>query len=81
MSKYYVNNKAEHNGYYEVHKEGCFYLQFIVSKKDLGSHFDCCSALLEAKKIYPKVISCKSCSEECYSSQEVFQIDDLNKPY
>ncbi len=67
MSRYYVNNNAQSNGDHEVHKEGCFYLQFVNSKKDLGYHLSCDGAVRKAKEIYSTADGCKTCSEDCHS--------------
>ncbi|WP_440067097.1 hypothetical protein [Tenacibaculum discolor] len=68
MPKYYVNNTAQPNGDHEVHKEGCNWLPFVLSKKDLGYHSSCHSAVLKAKEYYAKADGCKRCSEECHKS-------------
>jgi len=67
MPRYYVNNNAQSNGDHEVHKEGCFYLQFVQSKNDLGYHNICHTAVAEAKKAYATADGCKTCSEECHN--------------
>lgn len=41
MAKYYVNNSAQKNGDHEVHKDGCYWLTLVTSKKDLGHHTGC----------------------------------------
>lgn len=68
MAKYYVNNTAQANGDHEVHKEGCYWLSLVTSKKDLGNHLTCHSAVREAKKTYSKSNGCKTCSNECHTS-------------
>jgi len=68
MPRYYVNNAAQpETGDHEVHSETCFYLQFVQSKKDLGYHDTCYSAVAKAKETYPTADGCKHCSESCHS--------------
>lgn len=68
MAKYYVNNSAQANGDHEVHKDGCYWLTLVTSKKDLGYHSDCESAVREAKNTYTKSNGCIHCSKECHTS-------------
>jgi len=67
MEKYYVNNTAQSNGDHEVHTENCYWLSLVYSKKDLGFHPNCESAVREAKKSYSKSNGCKYCSKECHT--------------
>ncbi len=67
MPKYYVNNNAQSNGDHEVHKDGCSWLNQVTSKKDLGYHDNCKSALSEAKKTYSKANGCYYCSNNCHT--------------
>lgn len=68
MAKYYVNNTAQANGDHEVHKDGCYWLTLVSSKKDLGYHYGCESAVREAKKTYKQSNGCIHCSKECHTS-------------
>lgn len=68
MAKYYVNNTPQQNGDHEVHKEGCSWLSFVLSKEDLGYHPSCYSAVLKAKEYHTKVNGCYYCSKECHTS-------------
>ncbi|WP_298547162.1 hypothetical protein [uncultured Aquimarina sp.] len=68
MPRYYVNNTAQANGDHEVHKEGCRWIPFIKSKKDLGIHTTCYSAVREAKKTHPQSNGCIHCSKDCHTS-------------
>ena len=68
MAKYYVNNNAQSNGDHEVHKEGCPYLPLVKSKKYLGDHLSCHSAVREAKKTYSKSNGCYTCSRVCHTT-------------
>lgn len=67
MNRYYVNDKAQENGDHEVHKESCDYLSLVKSKKDLGYHPNCHSAVREAKKTYSTADGCYHCSRECHT--------------
>ncbi len=68
MAKYYVNNNPQSNGDHEVHNSGCPWLNLINSKKDLGFHLNCKSAVLEAKKTYKQSNGCVHCSNACHTS-------------
>lgn len=65
MSKYYVNNHAQASGDHEVHKEGCSWLNQVVSKNYLGDFSSCSGAVTEAKKTYPTADGCAYCSPSC----------------
>lgn len=66
MAKYYVNNDAQANGDHEVHKFDCSFLP--GSRKDLGDHASCRTAVVEAKKTYWKSNGCYFCSRDCHTS-------------
>ena len=68
MAKYYVNNTAQPNEDHEVHKEGCYWLSLVISKKELGNHLTCHSAVQEAKRTYTQSNGCRTCSNECHIS-------------
>ena len=68
MEKYYVNNTAQINGDHEVHKNGCYWLSLVSSKKELGEHSTCHSAVRKAKETYPQSNGCKTCSNDCHTS-------------
>lgn len=68
MDAYYVNNEPQLNGDHEVHKEGCYWLSKIISKRDLGNHSSCHSAIRSAKYIYATANGCITCSGECHTS-------------
>tara|TARA_R110002020_G_scaffold262126_1_gene476435 strand:+ start:4009 stop:4215 length:207 start_codon:yes stop_codon:yes gene_type:complete len=68
MARYYVNNSAQNNGDHEVHKEGCYWLSLVNSKKDLGLHSNCSTAVKEAKKTFSQSNGCIICSPECHTS-------------
>jgi hypothetical protein len=67
MSRYYVNNNAQPNGDHEVHVEHCWRLQQAVSKRDLGEHATCASAVAAAKRIYRTADGCAYCSPACHT--------------
>lgn len=67
MPKFYLNNNAQDNGDHEVHKEDCFYLQFVVSITDLGMHDHCFTAVARAQTIQKTADGCKTCLEDCHS--------------
>lgn len=68
MAKYYVNNSAQPNGDHEVHRDGCSWLALIKSRKEIGEHYSCLSAVIEAKKTYTKSNGCIHCSKDCHTS-------------
>lgn len=68
MEKYYVNNNAQANGDHEVHKSDCRFVPYIISKKDLGYHYGCDSAVTEAKNTYRQSNGCATCCPSCHSS-------------
>lgn len=68
MKRYYVNETAQINGDHEVHEEGCFWLSQATYKKNLGLHFNCRTAVQEAKNTFPQSNGCKTCSETCHTS-------------
>ncbi len=68
MEKYYVNNNAQSSGDHEVHRASCVYVPYIISKKDLGYHDNCSSAVKEAKKTHSRANGCKTCSPACHTS-------------
>ncbi|WP_289038490.1 hypothetical protein [uncultured Zobellia sp.] len=67
MTRYYVNNTAQANGDYDVHKEDCSLLAFILSKTDLGVHGSCYLAVDAAKQIYKQANPCQRCAKGCSS--------------
>ncbi|RZJ69811.1 hypothetical protein [Flavobacterium sp.] len=68
MEKYYVNHNAQSNGDHEVHKESCRYFSSMTSRKDLGNHSGCASAVTEAKKTYKQSNGCATCCPSCHTS-------------
>ena len=67
MAHYYVNDIAQPNGDHEVHKQGCEYMP--MSKKDLGEHIHCYTAMVVATKAYYRQSNgCAFCSPECHTS-------------
>lgn len=67
MADYYVNNQMQHNGDHEVHIDGCTFLVLAASKKYLGNHSSCHSAVAEAKKTYSTADGCAYCSPACHT--------------
>ena len=65
MKNYYVNRNAQKNGDHEVHVEGCSFMP--DSKKDLGLHSSCRSAVTESKKTYAQSNGCYYCCNECHT--------------
>jgi hypothetical protein len=64
MKPYYVNNNAQSNGDHEVHVEGCYYLQYIVSKTYLGLFLNANYAVVKAREYHLQVNGCAYCCPE-----------------
>ncbi len=65
MTRYYVNHNAQSNGDHEVHVRTCSF--FPESVKDLGVHYNCHTAVVEAKKTYRQTNGCFYCCRECHT--------------
>lgn len=63
--KHYVTIQAQRNGVREVHDETCKWVPAPENRKDLGEHFSCHTAVIEAERHYPQVNGCKRCSLPC----------------
>lgn len=63
MERYVVNNQAQSNGDYEVHKEGCRY--FPSNYTFLGYYYNCRDAVNAAKRFYSKSDGCIHCVPHC----------------
>lgn len=68
MARYYMNNNAQSNGDHEVHAEGCTWLALVQSKRDLGSHATCHSAVAAAKVTHPTANGCYWCCKPCHTT-------------
>jgi hypothetical protein len=68
MDNYYVNNNAQSNGDYEVHKEDCSFMPGVNNRTDLGSFSNCREAVEKAKEFFTQVNGCYYCSRECHTS-------------
>jgi len=68
MARYYVNKNAQSNGDHEVHKSGCTFMPDEPNRLYLGDFMSCHSAVLEAKRHYPRSNGCYYCSKECHTS-------------
>lgn len=67
MPNYCVNKNAQPTGEHEVHNldASCHHLPEYSNRLALGSHFDCQSALREARKHYDNVDGCAYCCPSC----------------
>lgn len=64
--KYYVNMNDQSNGDYEVHKDGCSWLDKVENKKYLGDFSDCREAVAKAKSLgYETANGCYYCCNAC----------------
>lgn len=65
MPHYYVSNRPEPGGDYEIHADSCEYLP-----KDLlylGEFAECEDAVQRARAIYLKVNGCFWCARSCHT--------------
>ena len=67
MANYYVNINAQLNGDHEVHTTGCTHPPELGSRKQLGDHPNCQSAVKDAKQFYNQVNGCFYCSLACHT--------------
>jgi hypothetical protein len=63
MAIYYVNDNALSNNEHIVHKEGCDFLSFMVSKTSLGEQDHINQAVLKAKEFYYNSKECEFCNK------------------
>lgn len=68
MVRYFVNEQAQVNGDHDVHKKGCAWLAAASKVRDLGEHHSCHSAVLTARRWFPKANGCAQCSGACHTS-------------
>lgn len=61
MPRFYLNGSAQPNGDYEIHQEGCYWLDSVHKKKDLKIHKTVNAALERAKKYFDQVSACEYC--------------------
>jgi len=70
MARYCVNMNAQPiTGDHEVHNlsSGCNHLPDTSNQLSLGEHSNCQSAVLAAKRIYPRADGCAYCCPQCHS--------------
>lgn len=68
MARYFVNQNAQPNGDHEVHTYGCSWSALVVSKRDLGEHASCWTAVATARAYYPTANGCYWCASACHTS-------------
>lgn len=69
MPQYYLNQRQQPNGDYEVHQDPCHYMP--SSREDLGYHTTCHGAVAEAKRRHPtwyRINGCAFCSNPCHTT-------------
>ena len=64
--EYYVNDRPQNNGDYEVHEKGCVW--FPTAKTYLGEHALCHTAVAVARVHHTQVNGCKTCCPACHTS-------------
>lgn len=67
MPRYCVNHEAQSNGDHEVHEMSCSYLPHPSNQRDLGTHANCSSAVLTARRYYLRANGCYWCSRGCHT--------------
>jgi len=69
MPNFIVNKNAQSSGDHEVHNKtaGCDYMPAAANQKDLGYHFDCQGAVVEATRTYSKSNGCYWCCNACHT--------------
>lgn len=65
MAIYYVNERPQSTGEHEVHTSTCSYLP--SSRRTLGEHSTCSTAVAAAKRIFPKSDGCYFCARACHT--------------
>lgn len=71
MTAYYLNTTRQHNGDYEVHADGCYWLSIAARIEHLGSFYRCQDAVASAKIMHPgwyRINGCKNCCEACHTT-------------
>lgn len=69
MPRFYVNTKGQENGDHEVHElNKCDHEPTEENRLYLGYHFDCRSAVEEAKQTYSQSNGCYYCCRPCHTS-------------
>jgi hypothetical protein len=63
--QYYVNKNAQANGDHEVHTSSCSFLPAARNRLYLGDFAGCASAVIAAKKHYPRSNGCYYCARAC----------------
>ena len=70
MKNYRINKNTDTNpgGHNEVHDEDCPRYSSLRDYEDLGAHYNCHSAVREAKaRGYYKADCCAICSSDCHT--------------
>ena len=68
MHNYYLNSKAQTNGFHEVHREDCVKLPEPGSRISLGTFDFCSDAIAVAQEKYQisKLNGCYYCAKGCH---------------
>ena len=65
-----MNENAQPNGDYEVHKAGCSHMPDSANQQDLGEHATCDTAVALAKTNNPDKVAnidgCFYCCKDCH---------------
>lgn len=67
MTKYYVNQNAQDDGYHEVHAEDCVLLPLLKNKEYIGDFPICGLAIIKARMHYKNVDGCIHCAKPCHT--------------
>jgi len=68
MDRFIVNRNAQPTGEHEVHNldASCIRLPDSVNQLQLGNHYSCSGAMVEARRFYSNVDGCYYCCNACH---------------
>lgn len=69
MAQYHLNRNTQKTGENEVHRSDCGYIPRFENRISLGEHFDCQSAVDEARRQEPfwTIDGCAYCCPTCHT--------------
>lgn len=66
MPIYYLDKKAQPNGEYHVHEEGCTHMPLPSDRTYLGYFSSVQAALEKASRLHHRCRACLHCCETCH---------------
>lgn len=67
MKNFFLSTTADSSGMHLVHHYGCNELP--KDHHEIGHHFSCHAAIMQARKIFENVNGCPHCISECHISE------------